>query len=592
MAVINGTPGTDTLQGTAEDDQITAGGGNDLVSGEGGDDQIDGGSGDDLLFGDAGIGTAPGQDATPITLNIRNAEGNTPNGAAVGDSAIYRDVAQLEDGTSISGRLVLVATSNTDLPVDLTGGRGFEILLNRGGGRQFQGETATFRLEFFDPATGEPVALNSTGTFNDLDQNSPGDQESVTVDAGSFTAFGTAPGTSLNVTTTGGTVTASGTEQNNPSDPDAFFSAQFENREFIEFTLETRASQSGFTLSGDVIDDVDVTPLEAGNDTITGGSGNDTILGQGGDDLLDGGAGDDNILGGEGQDTLVSGGGNDIAEGGQASDLFTFSSGGAHTIIGGEDADNSDLDVLDLSGLDRAQYILTEGAPEAGSIEFFDANGASIGITTYSEIEEVIICFTPGTRIATRRGEVPVQQLKVGERVLTRDNGEQELRWVGRRNLNRADLTRMPAYFPILIRTGALGPDAPMRDMCVSPNHRMLITSELAEVMFGEREVLVAAKHLTGLDGVEVQPTPKVSYIHLMFDRHEVVLADGVWAESFHPGDHAMAGIQTDQRREILDLFPELEGAQGIKNYPAARRLLRAHEAHVLTLDRSKGSGL
>ena len=590
MAVINGTPGADTLQGTLEDDQITASGGDDLVSGEGADDLIDGGAGDDVLYGDAGVGTAPGQDASPITLSYANREANTGNNAQAGDSVVYRDVAQLEDGTQVYGRLVLVEASDPDLNIDLTGGTGFEILLNsRGGSAALGGETATFRLEFFDPATGEPVSLNSTGTFNDLDRNSPGDQESVTINASNFTAFGTSDDTSLNVTTSGGEVNAAGTEANNPSDQDAWFSAQFENREFIEFTLETRTTQSGFTLSGDLIDDAVVTPIEAGNDTILGGLGNDTILGQGGEDVIDGGAGSDEMDGGEGSDTLTSGGGDDLAIGGQASDLFNFSGGGNHTIVGGEDADGSDIDVLDLTGLDRNLYTLTEGPDaEAGTIEFRDADGNVTGTTTYSEIEEVIICFTPGTRIATKRGEVLIQQLKVGDAVLTRDNGPQELRWIGRRNLHRAELACNTNYFPVLIRAGALGDGMPQRDMLVSPNHRMLVTSEVAEMMFGEREVLVAAKHLTGLNGVDVAPTDKVSYIHMMFDNHEVVLADGVWAESFQPGDHAMAGIKSEQREEILDLFPELIGAQGVTNYPAARRLLRAHEAHLLTLAKNR----
>ncbi len=585
MAVINGTPDNDTLQGTFEEDQITAGAGDDLVSGEGDDDLIDGGEGNDVIFGDAGVGTAPGQDASPITLDFANRANNTGSRAQDGDSVVYRNVAQLEDGTQIDGRLVLVGTSDSDMRIDLTGGPGFEILLNTNSNASFAGETARFRLEFFDPATGEPVALNSTGTFNDLDRNSPGDQESVTIDANNFTAFGTSDDTSLNVTTGGGEVNAAGTEQNNPSDQDAWFSAQFENREFIEFELETRSTRSGFTLSGDLIDDAVVTPIEAGDDTIDGGEGDDTILGQGGNDVIDGGEGSDQLDGGEGMDTITSGGGDDEAMGGQASDLFNFSSGGSHTITGGEDADGSDIDVLGLTGLDRGLYTLTENGDESGTIVFRDADGNVTGTTTYSEIEEVIICFTPGTKIATKRGEVPVQQLKEGDRVLTRDNGPQEIRWIGRRNLNRADLEKMPAYFPILFRAGSLGDGQPQRDMMVSPNHRMLVTSELAEVMFGEREVLVAAKHLTGLDGVESLPIPKVSYIHMMFDAHEVVLADGVWAESFQPGDHAMAGIKSEQRREILDLFPELEGAQGLKNFTAARRLLRAHEAHLLALE-------
>jgi len=160
-----------------------------------------------------------------------NRESDTGNNAQVGDSVVYRDVAQLEDGTQVYGRLVLVSTTDPDMPIDLTGGTGFEIIMNRGGGAAFGGEEATFRLEFFDPVTGDPVALNSTGTINDLDRNSPGDREAVTIDAGSFTAFGTS------------------------SDTDSWFSAEFENREFIEFTLETRTTASGFSFSGDLIDD-------------------------------------------------------------------------------------------------------------------------------------------------------------------------------------------------------------------------------------------------------------------------------------------------------------------------------------------------
>ena len=584
MAAINGTTGTDTLQGTAEDDRIDAGAGDDRVSGEGGDDRIDGGAGDDLLYGDAGVGTAPGNDASPINLSSGNAYRGTENNAEPGDSAIYLNVATLEDGRSVVGRLVLVSTTNDDMPIDLTGGNGSEILLNsgRGGSSRFEGETATFRLEFYDRETLQPIALNATATFNDLDRNNPGDQESVTLDTNSFTSFATSDDTSLNVTNADGTVTAAGTEANSPDDQDAWFSGQFENREFIEFTLETRSTQSGFTLSGDLIDDAVVTPIEAGNDTIQGGEGDDTIFGQGGNDSLDGGEGDDQIEGGDGQDTITSGGGDDRAEGGQGSDLFNFTSGGDHTIVGGEDADGTDVDVLNLSGLDRSQYTLTKTGPESGTIEFRDAEGNVTGTTTYSEIEEVVICFTPGTTIATRRGEIPVQQIKVGDLVVTRDNGLQPVRWVGRRNLGRDNLLRTPGFNPVRIKAGAFGEGVPQRDMMVSPNHRMLVASETAEVMFSEREVLVAAKHLVGLDGVDTVTPDKVSYIHMLFDNHEVVFADGTWAESFQPGAHSMAGIQSEQRSEILSLFPELDAADGMSNFVAARRSLRAHEAQLL----------
>ena len=582
MAVINGTNNDDTLPGTNDDDTINALGGQDLVSGEGGDDSILGGEGDDTLFGDVGEGTAPGQDATPLVIDIDNlvTRDSADNNAQPGAFAVYKNVTQLEDGTQVSARLVLVSKSDPNLRVDLSGGDGSEILMNGAG----TGDTASFRMEFFIPdspnaTTGTPVAINSVATVNDLDRNSPGDREAVIIDANSFTSFGVSGDSSLDVTQVGGVVTAAGTEQNNPADQDAWFSASFENREFIEFTLESRSTNSGFSFSGDLIDDAVVTPIEAGDDTIEGGTGQDVIFGQGGDDSLVGGAGDDTVSGGEGADTIVLGEGNDQVDGGTASDSFTFEAIGNSTIVGGEDADGTDIDVIDLTGV-RANVLQT--GPESGTIELIDDNGNVAGRVTYSEIEQIIICFTPGTRIATQKGEVAVEALKPGDRVFTRDNGIQTLRWVGRRDLDAADLGAHPEFNPVLIRKGALGKGLPERDMLVSPQHRMLVSSDLAEVMFQEREVLVPAKHLTGLDGVDQVATDAVSYLHLMFDRHEVVLADGAWTESFQPADRSLRGVGDAQRAEILSLFPELETLAGQDTYAAARPSLKRFEAELL----------
>jgi hypothetical protein len=95
--------------------------------------------------------------------------------------------------------------------------------------------------------------------------------------------------------------------------------------------------------------------------------------------------------------------------------------------------------------------------------------------------------------------------------------------------------------------------------------------------------VLVAAKHLTKQPGIDVVETKEITYVHLMFDHHEVILSDGAWTESFQPGDQALAGIASDQRDEVLSLFPELATPEGITAYGAARRSLRRHEAEMLT---------
>mgnify|MGYP001799917072 CR=1 FL=1 len=621
MPVFNGTSNNDTLQGGNGNDTINAFNGQDLASGEGGDDSILGGGGNDTLFGDVGEGTAPGNDATPLVIDIGNLVTPQDSNNSAGESAVYKNVAQLDDGTQVSARIVLVSKSDPNLTVDLSGGNGFEILMNGNG----SGDTADFRMEFFIPdspnaTTGTPIALNSTATVNDLDRNSVGNQESVTIDANSFTSFATSSDSVLNVIESGGQVTAEGRGNNSPGDQEAWFSASFENREFIEFTLEARTSNSGFSFSGELIDDAVVTPIVAGDDTIEGGGGQDQIFGQGGDDSLSGDGGDDTIEGGEGNDTLDGGQGqdlldggagadfltggqgddtlrggdgedvlqvgpdNDLAEGGNNSDRFTFDGLGNHTIIGGEDADGLDIDILDLTGV-RANLI--QSGPESGTVELLDSNGNVARRVTYSEIEQIIICFTPGTRIATQKGAVAVEKLQVGDKVITRDNGTQALRWVGRRDLTPDEMRAHPEFQPILIRKGALGNGLPDRDMLVSPQHRMLVTSDIAAVMFDEREVLIAAKHQTGLDGVDQVQTGAVSYLHLMFDQHEVVLADGAWSESFQPGDHSLRGIGADQRSEVLTLFPELETLAGLDSYGAARLSLKRHEAEII-VDRLK----
>ena len=118
--------------------------------------------------------------------------------------------------------------------------------------------------------------------------------------------------------------------------------------------------------------------------------------------------------------------------------------------------------------------------------------------------------------------------------------------------------------------------------MMVSRQHRMLFTGARAELLFGADEVLVRAAHLIGLPGIEVAQVDDVTYLHILFDRHEVVLADGAWSESFQPGDRTLAGMDGDQRDELLKIFPQLAGSAEIAQFEAARVTLKAFEAKVL----------
>lgn len=198
-------------------------------------------------------------------------------------------------------------------------------------------------------------------------------------------------------------------------------------------------------------------------------------------------------------------------------------------------------------------------------------------------IEDGIIpCFTPGTVIATPTGERLVEDLREGDRIITRDNGFQEIRWVGRRDLSGRELAQAPNLKPILIRAGALGQGLPGSDLVVSPQHRLLINNPKTWLYFEEPEVFVAAKHMMSVKGVDVFETISVSYIHFMFDRHEVVLSNGTWTESFQPGEQVLDGMSTAQRKEIFELFPELTNIKRLESYQAARRSLKKNEARLL----------
>ena len=322
----------------------------------------------------------------------------------------------------------------------------------------------------------------------------------------------------------------------------------------------------------------------AGNDTIFGQDDDDTIMGGSGDDVIDGGVDDDLISGGDGSDQIIGGQGSDTMSGGDGDDTF-FVSDGTHgdgdVISGGSGPDeNTDHDVLDLTGSGSRTINATADANDAGALTgtvTFD-NG---DVLTFSGIEE-IICFTPGTAILTPSGEIAVENLKVGDKVVTRDNGLQTIRWVGKKLLSGRDLLARPKLRPVMIRAGSLGPNLPERDMMVSPNHRMLLVSEQAQLLFEETEVLVAAKHLVGMDGVQQVDTVGVEYVHFLCDNHEVVLANGAWSESFQPGEYSMGAIDRAQRDEIYDLFPELRTREALEDFSAARLTLKRHEAQLL----------
>lgn len=194
-----------------------------------------------------------------------------------------------------------------------------------------------------------------------------------------------------------------------------------------------------------------------------------------------------------------------------------------------------------------------------------------------------VICFTPGTQIQTPDGTRCIEDLRMGDRVQTKDSGAQEILWVGSRRMTGARLFAMPKLRPIRFRAGALGIERPDHELLVSPEHRMLIKGAMAKSLFNTPEVLVAAKDLVNGSTIAVDALLKeVTYIHLMLPNHQVMWANGVETESFHPANTALSTLDGDDRARLLMQFPDLEyDPHTYGGY--ARRNLSKSEAAILT---------
>lgn len=182
-------------------------------------------------------------------------------------------------------------------------------------------------------------------------------------------------------------------------------------------------------------------------------------------------------------------------------------------------------------------------------------------------------CFSAGTKISTSNGDIEVQDLRCGDLVHTLDHRLQEIRWIGRRTLIAIDLQRYPELRPIRIGTGALGGGLPERELIVSPQHRMMVRNRIANTMFGQMEVLVPAKHLLALDGIEVAADiEEVTYVHFMCSQHEVVLAEGAPTETLYIGKGSVGTLSREALDEIFEIFPTLRLGLQMKLYPPPAR--------------------
>lgn len=270
-------------------------------------------------------------------------------------------------------------------------------------------------------------------------------------------------------------------------------------------------------------------------------------------------------------------------ENGTQNTVFTFS--GLSDPSLGTLTGNADGTYVFVADWDEVRDATPDGG--AGQVVSFTVTGNdSQGTDTETVVINLLICVARGTLIETVNGPVAVEDLQVGDLVLTMDGGAQPLMWSGSRRVGAHELAIDPEKRPVCFAPDALGEGKPSRALRVSPQHRMFLQDWRAQLMFGADEVLVPAKALIN-DSTILRDNSgeEVEYFHLLFEEHQIIFTEGAPTESFHPGAYTLSELDDAVRAELFDLFPGLRNGETYGD--TARTILRPWEAGMLQNDPS-----
>lgn len=536
---IEGRGGDDTITGGRGGDTIDGGTGNDQIDGGYGDDSLLGGDGNDTVVGGSGNDTIEGGDgADSIDGGL---EADTLVGGSGADTIEGGDGNDFIDGGADNDSL-LGGEGNDSI----VGGDGLDSLYGGAGADTLDGGSGT---DLLVGGTGNDVL--DGGTFNDTLLGGEGDD---TLLAGyGADSFDGGDGTDSYVI--GGT--------------------DVENYGF-NINLETGSDQYGNSYSN--------------IENIVGGNASDTLTGDDADNVFEGGGGNDVLDGGGGDDTLEGGVGNDVLTGGAGDDTFVYNAGdGLDTIMDFNtgntgalgDADPTNNDFIDLSnfyddinevrndwaddGILNQSNTSGEGAADySNNTQMADGDGIAFegaSRESFTTDNTGVVCFTKGTAILTPKGDVLIEDLRIGDLVCTLDNGPQPLMWIGTRKVTGMEMATDTTLRPVRIQRGVLG------------NRRKMLVSRQHGMVLGQNH-LARAIHLSKCTrGVGVlRHAPALTYMHLMFEAHQIVFAEGIASESFYPGPQALTMMGEAAKAELRPLLPLLN--------TAAPNLLNAQAAY------------
>jgi hypothetical protein len=228
----------------------------------------------------------------------------------------------------------------------------------------------------------------------------------------------------------------------------------------------------------------------------------------------------------------------------------------------------------DAEGLTEQVYVLPLAPMQPRSDYVLVGIDADTALQRFAQV--ACVSFTAGTMITMANGaQKPVEDLSVGDRILTRDDGPQPIRWIGHQTVRAVG-----AFAPICIREGLLNNT---RDLLVSPDHRLFIYQRRDHLGAGRSELLVRARHLVNGDTVARRAGGFVDYYQMLFDTHQIIYAEGIAAESMLVDTRTRGALPKDMETDLTDLLPghrrsdprALEVEERLLNRPDAADLLR-----------------
>ncbi len=349
----------------------------------------------------------------------------------------------------------------------------------------------------------------------------------------------------------------------------------------VDTNSTAEVGSGGARLAGQLLVDAGIT---------TGGSGevaasvtnNGTLVAQSGTLIITGQAAGDGTYGVANAASLL------LDQPGDANIRFLGSSGTVElgTASGSANVQQmSGNDTFHIVGLGTGAHVTYAGhtatvAGSLGSWNFtFAAAPPALAVTTQGTDAQVIACYAEGTAIATPTGQTPIEHHAVGALVDAQFEGVACIKWIGRRRIDCGRHARPEKVWPVRVRAGALGDNSPHRDLWLSPDHAVFVD-----------DVLIPIKRLINGTSIEQVPIDEVTYYHVELERHDLLLAEGVRAESYletgdrfnfeNSGGPVMLHPEFSARRwDIAHIWEALGGARLIITGPE----LDAARARIIT---------